>query len=175
MPVTTHASSTRQVEFCGRDSKLEVITATLGQLGDGTSAVVVIEGGAGMGKSRLLAEVIGVARALGARVGASAADPSESVVELAALLAALSDPSSPLVDRDAFGGLRREAGQRFWLLRDLEGLLERCDPGLVDRTWVLITEAPEGGWGIDGHANTGQDIVAAARAALAAGGEEDEL
>jgi hypothetical protein len=124
-----------------------------------------------MGKSRLLAEVIGVARALGARVGASAADPSESVVELAALLAALSDPSSPLVDRDAFGGLRREAEQRFWPLRDLEGLLERCDPGLVDRTWVLITEAPDGGWGIDGHANTGQDIVAAARAALVAGGD----
>jgi hypothetical protein len=38
---------------------------------------------------------------------------------------------------------------------------------------VLITEAPEGGWGIDGHANTGQDIVAAARAALDAGGDGD--
>ena len=42
------------------------------------------------------------------------------------------------------------------------------DPTLADRTWVLITESPEGGWGIDGHANTGADIVAAARAALAA-------
>ena len=41
------------------------------------------------------------------------------------------------------------------------------DPSLKDRTWVLITESPEGGWGIDGHANTGADIVAAARAALA--------
>ena len=40
------------------------------------------------------------------------------------------------------------------------------DPSLADRTWVLITESPEGGWGIDGHANTGDDIVAAARAAL---------
>jgi phenylpyruvate tautomerase PptA (4-oxalocrotonate tautomerase family) len=40
------------------------------------------------------------------------------------------------------------------------------DPTLTDRTWVLITESPEGGWGIDGHANTGADIVAAARAAL---------
>jgi phenylpyruvate tautomerase PptA (4-oxalocrotonate tautomerase family) len=40
------------------------------------------------------------------------------------------------------------------------------DPALADRTWVLITESPEGGWGIDGHANTGADIVAAARAAL---------
>jgi hypothetical protein len=41
-------------------------------------------------------------------------------------------------------------------------------PTLADRTWVLITESPEGGWGIDGHANTGADIVAAARAALQA-------
>jgi phenylpyruvate tautomerase PptA (4-oxalocrotonate tautomerase family) len=40
------------------------------------------------------------------------------------------------------------------------------DPTLADRTWVLITESPEGGWGIDGHANTGADIVAAAKAAL---------
>jgi phenylpyruvate tautomerase PptA (4-oxalocrotonate tautomerase family) len=40
------------------------------------------------------------------------------------------------------------------------------DPSLRDRTWVLITESPEGGWGIDGHANTSADIVAAARAAL---------
>jgi phenylpyruvate tautomerase PptA (4-oxalocrotonate tautomerase family) len=44
------------------------------------------------------------------------------------------------------------------------------DPTLADRTWVLITESPEGGWGIDGHANTGADIVAAARAALQASG-----
>jgi phenylpyruvate tautomerase PptA (4-oxalocrotonate tautomerase family) len=42
------------------------------------------------------------------------------------------------------------------------------DPSLKDRTWVLITESPEGGWGIDGHANTGADIAAAARAELTA-------
>jgi phenylpyruvate tautomerase PptA (4-oxalocrotonate tautomerase family) len=42
------------------------------------------------------------------------------------------------------------------------------DPSLTNRTWVLITESPEGGWGINGHANTGADIVQAARAALAA-------
>jgi phenylpyruvate tautomerase PptA (4-oxalocrotonate tautomerase family) len=42
------------------------------------------------------------------------------------------------------------------------------DPTLVERTWVLIYESPEGGWGINGHANTGADIAAAARAELAA-------
>lgn len=41
------------------------------------------------------------------------------------------------------------------------------DPSLSDRTWVLITESPEGGWGIQGHANTNADIASLARAALA--------
>ena len=43
------------------------------------------------------------------------------------------------------------------------------DPGYAERTWVLITESPEGGWGIGGHANTNADIAASARAALRAG------
>jgi phenylpyruvate tautomerase PptA (4-oxalocrotonate tautomerase family) len=38
------------------------------------------------------------------------------------------------------------------------------DPTLASRTWVLLTEAPDGGWGLDGHANTNQELVAAARA-----------
>src|SRR5713226_7424233 len=41
------------------------------------------------------------------------------------------------------------------------------DPSLRERTWVLLSESPEGGWGIGGHANTNADIAAAARAALA--------
>jgi len=41
------------------------------------------------------------------------------------------------------------------------------DPSLADRTWVLLTEAPDGGWGLAGHANTNGELVAAARAQLA--------
>lgn len=41
-------------------------------------------------------------------------------------------------------------------------------PDLAERTWVLLTEAPEGGWGLAGHASTGADIAAAARAEMAA-------
>jgi phenylpyruvate tautomerase PptA (4-oxalocrotonate tautomerase family) len=40
------------------------------------------------------------------------------------------------------------------------------DPTLRERTWVLLSESPEGGWGIGGHANTNADIAAAARAAI---------
>jgi len=43
------------------------------------------------------------------------------------------------------------------------------EPTLTARTWVLITESPEGGWGIAGHANTGADIADAARRELAGG------
>jgi phenylpyruvate tautomerase PptA (4-oxalocrotonate tautomerase family) len=41
------------------------------------------------------------------------------------------------------------------------------DRTLADRTWVLLTEAPEGGWGLRGHANTNEELVSAARAEIA--------
>ena len=41
------------------------------------------------------------------------------------------------------------------------------DPSLTSRTWVLLTEAIPGGWGLGGHANTNDEIVAAARAQIA--------
>jgi phenylpyruvate tautomerase PptA (4-oxalocrotonate tautomerase family) len=41
------------------------------------------------------------------------------------------------------------------------------DPALANRTWVLLTEAPDGGWGLWGHAHTNDELVAAARAQIA--------
>jgi phenylpyruvate tautomerase PptA (4-oxalocrotonate tautomerase family) len=41
------------------------------------------------------------------------------------------------------------------------------DPSLAARTWVLLTEAVPGGWGLHGHANTNEELVAAARAEIA--------
>ena len=41
------------------------------------------------------------------------------------------------------------------------------DPSLAERTWVLLTEAPDGGWGLAGRANTNAELVAAARAQIA--------
>src|SRR4029079_2958105 len=34
------------------------------------------------------------------------------------------------------------------------------DPSLAERTWVLLTEAVDGGWGLSGHANTNEELVA---------------
>ncbi len=41
------------------------------------------------------------------------------------------------------------------------------DASLAGRTWVLLTEALPGGWGLQGHASTNEELVAAARAEIA--------
>ena len=41
------------------------------------------------------------------------------------------------------------------------------DASLERRTWVLLTEAVEAGWGLAGHANTNSELVDAARAQIA--------
>ena len=43
------------------------------------------------------------------------------------------------------------------------------DPSLIDRTWVLLTEAPDGGWGLNGHAHLNHELVEAARTQLRGG------
>jgi phenylpyruvate tautomerase PptA (4-oxalocrotonate tautomerase family) len=65
-----------------------------------------------------------------------------------------------VLDRDKQIGVVRE-------LTDIVAAAAN-DPSLAHRTWVLIYESPEGGWGIDGKANTGADIAQAARAEIAA-------
>lgn len=54
--------------------------------------------------------------------------------------------------------------QQLGVVRELTDIVAGAanDSSLVNRTWVLITESPEGGWGIGGHADTSADIVAAA-------------
>jgi hypothetical protein len=77
-----------------------------------------------MGKSRLLAEVGAIAHSFGIRIGASAADPSETVVELSALLATLFNGSEPLLDASGLPTVHAQPKQRVQLLRDLKQLLE---------------------------------------------------
>jgi phenylpyruvate tautomerase PptA (4-oxalocrotonate tautomerase family) len=61
--------------------------------------------------------------------------------------------------------------KQLGVVKDLTDIVAAAagDATLIDRTWVLIVESPEGGWGIDGHANTSDDIVQAARRELAGG------
>ena len=60
--------------------------------------------------------------------------------------------------------------KQLGVVKELTEIVARAarDATLAERTWVLLTESPEGGWGIAGHANTQADIAASARAAIAA-------
>lgn len=64
------------------------------------------------------------------------------------------------------GTLDRE--KKLGVVKELTQIVSEAagDPTLVERTWVLIHEAPDGGWGIDGHAYTNAEIAEAARREL---------
>ena len=65
------------------------------------------------------------------------------------------------------GALDRD--KQLSVVRELTGLVATAagEPGLAARTWVLLTEAPDGSRGLQGHANTNAELVTAAREQIA--------
>jgi phenylpyruvate tautomerase PptA (4-oxalocrotonate tautomerase family) len=65
------------------------------------------------------------------------------------------------------GALDRE--KQLAVVAQFGTLIEKAtgDDTLSERTWVLLTEAVDGGWGLWGHAHTNEELVAAARAQIA--------
>ena len=65
------------------------------------------------------------------------------------------------------GALDRE--KQIALVQQMTDLVAAAagDPELGKRTWVLLTEAVPGGWGLWGHAHTNDELVGAARAEIA--------
>jgi phenylpyruvate tautomerase PptA (4-oxalocrotonate tautomerase family) len=55
------------------------------------------------------------------------------------------------------------------VVRQLTDLVAKAagDDSLKERTWVLLTEAVQGGWGLWGHAHNNDEIVTAARNEIA--------
>jgi len=62
-----------------------------------------------------------------------------------------------------------DRGKRVAVVSQLTDLVAAAanDPALKARTWVLLTEATPGGWGLWGHAHTNDELVGAARAEIA--------
>jgi hypothetical protein len=79
----------------GRDGALTQLSATLDRVhGGAAGAVVLVEGAAGMGKTRLLDETVRMARRMEFAVGRGGAEPGEGV-ELAPLMDALFEGDPP--------------------------------------------------------------------------------
>ncbi len=58
--------------------------------------------------------------------------------------------------------------QQLGVVKELTEIVASAagDPTLAERTWVVITESPDGGWGIGGRAFTRAEIGDAARRSL---------
>jgi AAA ATPase domain len=103
-----------------------VIGERLAAAREGRGAVVFVQGRAGFGKTRLLAEAAAMAGRAGVRAGFGAVQASDQVVPMAGLVAALFDGREPLVDPAARCRLHFLPEQRYWLLEELESLLEEA-------------------------------------------------
>jgi phenylpyruvate tautomerase PptA (4-oxalocrotonate tautomerase family) len=64
-----------------------------------------------------------------------------------------------------------DRAKQIAVVRELTAIVAAAggDESLAERVWVLLTEAPDGGWGLNGHANTNEELVALARRALNGG------
>jgi DNA-binding CsgD family transcriptional regulator len=110
----------------GRDHELELIEGHLAGLTRGRAAVLQLLGAPGSGKTRLLNEAARLAGRRGVHVLSAAGDPDGQLVPLAPLLHALTAGDAPVLDADDARGLPTGAGQRFWLLLELQEHLERA-------------------------------------------------
>src|SRR6476619_126424 len=95
----------RRLPLRGRDADLTVLSAALEDAARGSGAVVVIEGPAGIGKSRVVAEAAESASRLGMVVASGAADQLDELAPMAWFLATLRSSSPSLLPLNMFDGL----------------------------------------------------------------------
>src|SRR3984957_12632322 len=119
------AGTTMSYPLRGRDGELTSLHDLLARLRSGAGASWLIEGAPGLGKSRLIEQAMSAARESGFAVGHGVAEPGDAAVERAVLMDALSGGHEPLVDRAALGDSHASREQRYWLLQDIQALLEQ--------------------------------------------------
>ena len=110
----------------GRAGELASLQQHLGRLHGGAGTTWLIEGRPGLGKSRLVEQAASAARQAGFAVGYGAAEPGDAAVPLGVLMDALFEGSRPVLDRSALNQAHASPEQRYWLLQDIQALLEQA-------------------------------------------------
>jgi DNA-binding CsgD family transcriptional regulator len=103
----------------GRAGELKVIGALVTALGQGRGGVLVIEGPPGIGKSRLLTEVMALADKAGVRTLFGEAFEYQQTVPFFALFMATLRADPPVGDAEVLRRLGGSADLGFWVVHDL--------------------------------------------------------
>jgi DNA-binding CsgD family transcriptional regulator len=120
------AGGTRGHPLRGRAAEVAAIGARLDEVRSGVGSVIIVEGRAGVGKTRLLEACASMAAERSFRVGRAVAEPHRQAAGLDVLFDALFNGVEPLLERNALSDLHASLEQRFWLLQDIQALLEKA-------------------------------------------------
>jgi hypothetical protein len=125
--------------ICGREAEIFSLGEALGRVAAGGPAIVLVEGEAGIGKTRLLAQVLEDARGRGMQVAAGRAEELERTRLFGLLAAALGCArSSPDPRRAAIAGLLAAPAAG-----DVGPITVTSDPGLRFRVVDALTDLVE--------------------------------
>jgi DNA-binding CsgD family transcriptional regulator len=118
----------------GRAAEVAAIGARLDAVRSGVGSVIIIQGRPGLGKTRLLEACASMAAERSFRVGRGVAESHRRAAGLDVLFDALFGGDDPLLVRNALSDLHASPEQAFWLLQDIQALIEKAalrDPLLI--------------------------------------------
>jgi len=127
----------------GRDAELGTVLGALRHAQQGRSALVVVQGEPGLGKSALLDAAAEQARALGFTLACAAAHETDELSPLASLGPALRSGEVPVLGSEEFLELAPLTAQPLWLAEHLAVMLQRraaSNPLLLlldDAQWAI--------------------------------------
>ncbi|OBJ09100.1 LuxR family transcriptional regulator [Mycobacterium sp. 1245499.0] len=107
----------------GRINELNKIGALVTAVAQGRGGVLVIEGPPGIGKSRLLTEVLALAEKAGVRALFGEAFEYQQTVPFFSLFMATLRAEPPVGDAEALRRLGTSADLRYWVVHDLAGAI----------------------------------------------------
>ncbi|OBI22477.1 LuxR family transcriptional regulator [Mycobacterium sp. E2327] len=117
------AGQVRTPPIRGRAAEQEVIGALVAAVAQGRGGVLVIEGPPGIGKSRLLTEVMARAQKAGVRALFGEAFEYQQTVPFFSLFMATLRADPPVGDAEALRRLGTSADLSYWVVRDLQAAI----------------------------------------------------